>query len=58
MKKSDYLRVLSLYRNSKIDLVLCIQLLIQMSASQTDAAISIMVFLNAIGVKFPNQEPK
>ena len=58
MKKSDYLRVLSLYRNSKIPLVTCIQLLIEMTEDKGDAAVTIMVFLNAIGVKFPSQEPK
>ena len=58
MKKSDYLRVLSLYRNSKIPLVTCIQLLIEMAKDKGDAAVTTMVFLNAIGVKFPSQEPK
>jgi len=56
MKKSDYLRVLSLYRNSRVDLVTCIQLLIQMNKDKGDTAVTIMVFLNAIGVKFPSQE--
>ena len=53
MKKSDYLRVLSLYRNSSIPLVTCIQLLIQMNNAKGDTAVTLMVFLNAIGVKFP-----
>ena len=58
MKKSDYLRVLSLYRNTRVDLTTCIQLLIQMNKDKGDTAITIMTFLNAIGVKFPSQEPK
>ena len=58
MKKSDYLRVLSLYRHSKVNLTTCIQLLIQMNKGKGDTAVTIMVFLNAIGVKFPSQEIK
>jgi len=38
MKKSDYNRVLSLYKNSGVDLETCIQLIIQMANSSTQAS--------------------
>ena len=49
MKKSDYNRVLSLYKNTKVDLTTCIQLLLEISDNKGDAAATIIEFLRDIG---------
>ena len=48
MKKSDYNRVMSLYKNSEVEIETCIQLLIQLSKDSAAATRAILKFLNEI----------
>ena len=50
MKKADYNRVLSLYKNSNVSIKLCIQMLLQMSTNSQIASEHIMIFLKDAGV--------
>ena len=45
MKKADYNRVLSLYKNSNVTPKVCIQIIIQLSTDSHEAALYIARFL-------------
>jgi hypothetical protein len=55
MKKSDYNRVMSLYKNAGVQAETCVQLIIQLSPNQAKAARAIMQFLRDISLFEFNQ---